>query len=113
MWESYSREYHTRYGVTPVRNAKVNSQINQIVDRLGPDDAPQVAAFFVHHNASWYVSKGHAIGLLLADAEKLRTEWATGRKVTGVQARQVEKTQANLDSHDEALKILESKGYAL
>jgi hypothetical protein len=112
-WEAYSREYQHRYGVVPVRNAKVNGQLAQIVARLGAEDAPHVAAFFVHHNSSWYVSKGHAVGLLLNDAEKLRTEWATGRKVTSIAARQIEKTQAGLDSHNEALAILQAKGHAL
>ena len=36
----------------------------------------------------------HTVGLLLADAEKLRTEWATKTTVTQTQARQADKTQA-------------------
>lgn len=112
-WDAYSGEYEARYGILPVRNAKVNSLLAKVVDRLGADDSPHVAAFYVRHNASWYVSRGHSVDSLLNDAEKLRTEWATGRKVTSIQARQVEKTQANLDSHNEALAILQAKGHTL
>ena len=36
-----------------------------------------------------------AVGLLLADAEKLRMEWATGRAINPETARQEERTAAN------------------
>lgn len=69
--------------------------IAQLVDRLGRDDAPLVAGFYVQHSNSLYVASGHSIGLLLRDAEKLRTEWATGRKVTQTMARQTDRTASN------------------
>ena len=53
-----------------------------------------VAAFFVASSNKFYVTKGHSIGLLLADAEKLRTEWATGRAMTDAEARQADRTAA-------------------
>jgi hypothetical protein len=94
-WGAYSNAYYSRYGVDPVRNAKINSMITQLVDRLGEDDAPHVAAFYIHHSNSFYVANGHSVGMLLRDAEKLRTEWATGRKVTQTMARQVDRTASN------------------
>lgn len=96
VWDAYAEAYQARYGVQPVRNAKVNSQLRQLVDRIGAD-APAVAAFFVTHNGSWYVSKAHSVGSLLNDAEKLRTEWATQRKVTQTEARQADAKQAQGD----------------
>ena len=36
----------------------------------------------------------HSVGLLLADAEKLRTEWITNTRMTTTQARQADQTQA-------------------
>lgn len=39
-----------------------------------------MAAFYVTHRSSWYAEKMHPVNLLLQDAEKLRTEWATGRQ---------------------------------
>lgn len=110
-WAAYAGAYENRHGVPPVRNATTNGQIARLVDRLGAEEAPQVAAFYVNHNNQYYVAKGHSVGLLLQDAEKLRTEWATGRKVTQTSARQMDKTQSNLDSHNEALAILAAKGY--
>ena len=94
-WVAYSNAYYSRYGVDPVRNAKTNSMITQLVDRLGEDDAPHVAAFYIHHSNSFYVANGHSVGMLLRDAEKLRTEWATGRKVTQTMARQADRTASN------------------
>ena len=106
-WKSYSTAYFNRYGTDPVRNAKVSSQIKQFVARIGATESPPVAAHFVASNSQFYVSKGHAVGLLLADAEKLRTEWATGRTMTATRARQMDKTQANGSIVAEAMAILE------
>lgn len=94
-WAAYSSAYFTRYGTVPVRNAKVNALLGQLVDRLGAEDAPPVAAFYVGHNNGYYVQKGHAVDALVSDAEKLRTEWVTNRKVTQTQARQADKTASN------------------
>ena len=48
---------------------------------------------------------------MLADAEKLRTEWQTGRKVTGQKARQDEQTSTNFDNAERAIKILERRDH--
>ena len=93
-WEAYSEAYFSRYGVQPVRNATVNAQLSSFIKRIGFDESPHVAEFFVNHNNQFYVQKMHTVGLLLADAEKLRTEWVTQRQMTGTQARQADKTQA-------------------
>lgn len=93
-WKFYSEAYFLRYGAEPVRNATVTGQLAQFVKRIGKEESPYVAAFFVHHNNQFYVQKMHTVGLLLADAEKLRTEWATKKTVTQTQARRVDRTQS-------------------
>jgi len=90
-WEAYSSEYETQYGTSPTRNKKTNGICVQLVDRLGSTEAPLVAAFYVHHRNGLYVASGHCLDLLLRDAEKIRTEWATGRQMTQSQARQGDK----------------------
>ena len=93
-WQAYADAYFNRYGTEPVRNAKVNSQLVQFIQRIGKDEAPGVAAFYVSNNNAFYVARGHAIGLLLSDAEKLRTEWATNRQITSTQAGHMDKRSA-------------------
>lgn len=56
----------------------MNGQLANLVARLGKEEAPQVAAFYCGLNGRRYVQGGHSVGLLLHDAEKLRTTWATG-----------------------------------
>jgi hypothetical protein len=97
-WESYATAYFGRYSTEPVRNAKVNSNILQFVDRLGREEAPHVARFFVGHNNGYYVREMHSVGAMLKDAEKLRTEWATNSKMTQTKAMQADKTQTNHDA---------------
>jgi hypothetical protein len=52
----------------------------QVVGKLGEAEAPQVAAFFVTLDVQFYVNAGHSVGALLRDAEKVRMQWATGRR---------------------------------
>lgn len=85
-WDAYANAFFNRYGTEPVRNAKVNGQIANLVKRLG-EEAPHIAAFYVSHNKGWYVQKMHAVDYLLSDAESLRTQWATNTQMTESKAR--------------------------
>ncbi len=90
-WQSYADAFFERYKTEPVRNAKTNSQIKQLVERLGCD-APHVASWFVHNcNASWNVKTMHSLDGLLSHAEAFRTQWATNNAVTDHQARSVDR----------------------
>lgn len=97
-WQAYAVAFLGRYGVEPVRNATVNGQMAQFVKRLGADEAPLVAGFFVGHNGAAYVRLGHSVGAMLKDAEKLRTEWVTRRQITSTGAMQADRTQTNFDA---------------
>lgn len=89
VWNAYADAYAARYRERPVRNASVNSQIINLVKRLG-SEAPQVATFYLSHNDAFYIKKRHPMKLLLADAEGLRTQWKTGTKATTLEARSAE-----------------------
>ena len=89
-WKAYRDAYERRHRAAPPWNAKHAGQIAQFVKRIPAAEAPSVAEFFVGHNSSRYVSAMHPIGMLLQDAEKLRTEWITGRRMTSGQARSEE-----------------------
>lgn len=105
VWNAYSTAYFSRYGVEPVRNAKTNAICSQLVQRLG-DDAKHVAAFYLSHNDQFYIKQSHALGPLLQVCEGLRTQWATGRKVTGVEARHEEKRDAATEQYHRLLDSL-------
>lgn len=87
----------------------MNAMIAQFVKRLGAEEAPQVAEFFLTHNDGYYVRIMHSVGSMVKDAEKLRTEWATGNRMTSAAAREVERQQHNSDSWDEAARILNER----
>lgn len=106
-WEAYAAAYQRRYGVAPVRNARVSSQLAQFVQRVPADDAPAVAEHYLASNNSRYVSSGHSVGCLLQDAEKLRTEWATGRHATASQARKADARQERGQMWDGLIARLE------
>ena len=102
-WVAYSGAYLDRYGVEPVRNAKVNAAIKGFTRRIGADESPDVARYYVWHADAYYARKCHDAGAMLADAEKLRTEWATKRQVTGVSARQQERSGTMCNAVDRIL----------
>lgn len=95
VWNAYATAYETRYKTAPVRNAKTNSLCATAVQRLGATEAPEVVAFYVKHPLAFYFQRGHALDLFVRDAEKLRTEWATDRRITQTEARQQDGTGAH------------------
>lgn len=105
-WTAYALAYRNRHGATPVRNAKVNANVKQIVQRLGHVEAPLVAGWFLTVNERFVVQGLHDLGQLLARCEAYRTQWATGRQVTETSARQTDQTQSNLSAADEAIELL-------
>jgi len=109
-WKAYSDSYFNRYGADPVRNAKVNKMIAEVVKRLGADEAPQVAFYYVTINDAYYLRTLHDLGNLLAKCESIRTQWATGRQMTGTTARQIENTQANVSAAEEAKRMMREGG---
>ena len=108
-WNAYASAYEKRYGTQPVRNAKVNTHIARFVERVGADEAPQIAAFYLTHSRSIYVAANHDTGLMQRDAEGLRTEWATGRRVTQTQANQADRTQATGSAFQKLIEEAESR----
>jgi hypothetical protein len=93
-WQAYATAYRQRYGVDPVRNRQVNGMLANVVERLGAEEAPAVAEFYVRSQRGLYLSAKHAVNLLSKHAEALRTEWATGQAGTDTEARQADRTAA-------------------
>ncbi|MDI3356541.1 helix-turn-helix domain-containing protein [Pseudomonas sp. UYIF39] len=110
IWLAYSTAYFDRYQTEPVRNQKVNAQVNDLLKRLGKVEAPGVAAYFVGINDSYLIRECHAFGALLAKAEAFRTQWATNAQVNSVTARQIENTQANLNTAEQAKAMIRKEG---
>jgi len=98
IWDAYSVAYKLRYGVHPVRNVKVNSQLSQVVDRVGLEEAPLLAEFYLQHEDRKYNNCGHSVGMLLIDCEKLWMEMKSGNLINVDQSRRRERRQTNLNS---------------
>jgi hypothetical protein len=96
IWDAYSKAFERRYQVTPVRNAKTNSQCSQLAKRLGKDAIP-VTQFYITHNDGWLVKTQHALGHLVMAAESYHTQWQRGQAVTSVHVRQFEKQSGNME----------------
>lgn len=110
-WDAYASAYERRYHVTPVRHAGINSMLGKLVDKLGAEESPLVAAFYLTHNAAFYVQKMHPVNLLLADAEKLRTEWATNTKITSSAVKNAE-FKDNVVEQVKRIEALRKGGHA-
>ncbi len=110
-WNSYSEAYRDRYGTFPphddVKNKEIwpygkPAQMNavhccKLVDKLGAEIAPHVAAFYVSSSDQFYVRNTHQLNLLVQNADSFHTQWKTGNQMTTTKAREVdriEKTRA-------------------
>ncbi len=110
-WANYAMAYRNRYKTWPVWNAKAGGLLGQLVDRLGADEAHQVAAYFLKINDARIISGCHNLGDLLAKCESYRTQWVTNRQMNATTARQQEQTQANINAaHDAADAIRNQEG---
>lgn len=90
VWNRYRDNFIKRYGVEPIRNAKVNAQCKQLYERLG-NNGLGVIDFYLTHNDSWFLKNQHDLGSLLNKAESLFTQWQRGHAVTSAQVRDAEK----------------------
>jgi len=88
---AYENAFRERYGTVPKWNGSVAGKMAQFVKRVGREDAPFVAEFFLRHNDAFYERQMHSVGLMLKDAEKLYAEWTTGRQSNATSARMNEK----------------------
>ncbi|MEN2432159.1 helix-turn-helix domain-containing protein [Comamonas sp. F1-6] len=105
-WAAYSFAFEQRYGVKPVRNAPVNANVKALVKRLGHEEAPLVAAWYVANvNEAFVVKNSHGMGVLVNQAEGYRTQWACGQAVTATAAQAADKSSANFDAIEEAKRL--------
>lgn len=96
-FEAYAKSYAERTGELPTRNAKTNRLLQELVRRLGVEEAPHVAAFYVTHNSAFYAERLWPLDLLVRDCEGLRTQWARGQAVTREDVRNLARSQSYFD----------------
>ncbi|KGG90976.1 hypothetical protein P245_14530 [Comamonas thiooxydans] len=109
-WAAYSFAFEQRYGVKPVRNAPVNANVKALVKRLGHEEAPLVAAWYVANvNEAFVVKNSHGMGVLVNQAEGYRTQWARGQAVTATAAQAADKSSANFDAIEEAKRLAKQR----
>ncbi|WP_170938543.1 helix-turn-helix domain-containing protein [Halomonas campaniensis] len=108
-WANYAIAYRNRYRTWPVWNQKTAAQLGQLVDRVGAELAPKVAAFYLQMNQQFYLTKLHPVSLLLADCESIATQCTTGQQVTHAQSRQMDSTQTNLSNLEQAKAMLRER----
>ena len=108
-WANYAIAYRNRYKTWPVSNQKTSAMLAQLVDRVGAELAPKVAAFYLQMNQQFYLTKLHPVSLLLADCEAIATQCTTGQQVTHAQSRQMDSTQTNLSNLEQAKAMLRER----
>lgn len=107
VWNAYAMAYESRYGAAPAPNAKNYSLCCQLIDRIGAADAPHVAGWYLSTKANPYARSGHSLALLVRDAEKIHTEWRTGRRTTETGSRDGDRLQ---EQGDMWARVIEKKG---
>ncbi len=94
-WQAYVAAIQQRYpGRIVLRDEQANTQMAKFIKRVGLENAPTVAAFYVGLNKRRYVDCQHSIATMLACVEELYAQWTSGRVVTEAEARQADQTAA-------------------
>ncbi|WP_349573092.1 helix-turn-helix domain-containing protein [Azotobacter salinestris] len=109
-WANYAMAYRKRYSVWPVWNAQAGGMLGKLIDLIGTEAAPKVAAFYVSINDARLVNDCHSLNNLIAKAGAYHTQWLTGRQMNGTTARQIEQTQANINAAEEAARRILERG---
>ena len=102
-WQAFSAAHQHRHGVAPVWAGKMAGIFKRIVGEVGAE-APAVAAYYLTHNGSFYVSCGHSAAILERDIQKLRREMLTGNQVNAAAARHQEQRAATVDKWDQRIR---------
>lgn len=105
IWHAYSRAFMRRYRSWPKWNKAVAGMLAQVVSRLGKDDAPQVAEFYLGVGSSFYTSRMHHVSMLLRDCESLYAQWSSGSVMTATRARHEDRRAAARSTADEAFEM--------
>lgn len=94
VWNSYSQAIASRHnGNMPPRDAEANSLCKRFVAKIGIDDAPTVAAYYVTLNEHLYVQSLHCLNLMVRDAKKIYMLWKENGQMTNRQARDADQLQ--------------------
>lgn len=108
-WKVYAFGYERRYGVPPLRNAKVNGQLKQFCERVGYAEAPAIIAFYLTQNDFWYVKQMHTIGIALSEAEKITAAYRRGAMVTKREADYIDKTSSRESFYDRIIDAMDAE----
>lgn len=106
VWAAYALAYTERYKQQPVRNAKVNAHCKQLVERIGADDAPRLAGWYVRcENLPFYVSRSHPLDALVRDCEGMLTRMRNGQAMTRREAAQADDDAGRVIDYRRAAQV--------
>jgi hypothetical protein len=95
VWNAYKDAFVARYGREPIRDAKVNSIIRRLVERIGLDLSERLVPYFIRRDDAFYVNAGHEIGLCLLHCQKLVIDMESGSVTTLDSAKRLERVSEN------------------
>lgn len=102
--QAFADAYRQRYGIEPVTNTQVHSQVDNLRKKLGVEEAILLVQFYLKHNESFYIRNTHTFGHCLRDAETLRTQMLKGKAITTVMVKQHERTEATRNTQERIAK---------
>lgn len=95
VWDDYCAAFLARHGVAPIRDARANRHCAELVKRVGPERARELARYYVGRSDAQYLKAKHPLGILTVDVQKLNTEMQTGQAMTGREAARAENAAMN------------------
>lgn len=104
LWDAYQLAYKSRYHIAPIRNAKVNSLLKQLLNRIGVSDSQALIQFYLGLNDAWLVQHFHPLDGLISKCEGYLTRMKTGVEMSRAKAQKVENVSATLTASQKYLE---------
>ncbi len=109
VWEAFTSAYLVRHKIMPADCAQIRGQMSKFIDKVGAEDAPEIARYFVESSNGFHNEKAHDFGFCLSDAVKLRKEWLTGKIVTRTETRNADRKQATINAWGPLIEEAEAR----
>lgn len=106
--DSYCESWQARYGLPPTFAAAEHSLVYQLLARIGPDDAVELARAYPAYPDPFHMGRKHPFGMLVKDLDKIRVELKDPRRMLDhVQVRKQINENADQMGAEMRLKQLE------
>lgn len=103
-FNAYKQAFLERYKFEPLKpNQKENGILTKFIKKVGLENAPAIAKFYVESNDKFYIQKAHSISTLLSQCESIRNIYLAGGIPSNSEIKSNEIRNSLLSEHENTM----------